>query len=125
VHGHYWSDLLPGFLITAFGLGFSFVPMSIAALEGVSEHDAGLASGLLNTAQQVGGSLGVAIISAAATAVTNNDVAAGEPLPAALTHGFQRGFLVGAVFAAVGAIVTVLVIRAARVPEPEPATAEA
>jgi EmrB/QacA subfamily drug resistance transporter len=127
VHGHYWSDLLPGFLITAFGLGFSFVPISIAALEGVSERDAGLASGLLNTAQQVGGSLGVAIITAAATAVTNHDLAAGEPQPVALTHGFQRGFFVGAVFAAVGAIVTVLVIRPARAPEAErePAAAEA
>src|SRR5439155_25503005 len=79
VHGHYPSDLLPGFLITAFGLGFSFVPMSIAALEGVVEREAGLASGLLNTSQQVGGALGVAIITAAATAVQTNDLAAGDP----------------------------------------------
>jgi len=119
VHGHYPTNLLPGFLITAFGLGFSFVPMSIAALEGVAEREAGLASGLLNTGQQVGGSLGVAIITAAATAVTNNDLAAHDPLPNALTHGFQRGFLVGAVFAVVGAVVTLVVIRPARVPAGE------
>jgi MFS family permease len=127
VHGHYVSDLLPGFLVTAFGLGFSFVPMSIAALEGVVEREAGLASGLLNTAQQIGGALGVAIITAAATAVRNDDLKAGESLPSALTHGFQRGFLVGAMFAAVGAIVAFVVIRAARQPatEGEPATAEA
>ena len=127
VHGHYWSDLLPGFLVTAFGLGFSFVPMSIAALEGVEEREAGLASGLLNTSQQIGGALGVAIITAAATAVTTSDLASGDSRPAALTDGFQRGFLVGAVFAFAGAAVTLLLIRAARrpVPEVEPAAAEA
>jgi EmrB/QacA subfamily drug resistance transporter len=127
VHGHYSSDLLPGFLITAFGLGFSFVPMSIAALEGVVEREAGLASGLLNTSQQIGGALGVAIITAAATAVTTSDLKSGDSQPAALTDGFQRGFLVGAVFALVGALVTLVVIRAARqdVPEGEPELAEA
>jgi EmrB/QacA subfamily drug resistance transporter len=127
VHGHYLSDLLPGFLITAVGLGFSFVPLSIAALEGVGQREAGLASGLLNTSQQIGGSLGVALITAAATAVTNDDVAAGDPLPTALTHGFQRGFLVGAAFAAVGAVVTLLMIRPGREPvrEAEAVGAEA
>jgi len=127
VHGHYYSDLLPGFLVTAFGLGFSFVPMSIAALEGVVEREAGLASGLLNTSQQIGGALGVAIITAAATAVTTSEIKSGHSQPAALTDGFQRGFLVGAVFAIVGAAVTLLVIRAARqeVPEGEPELVEA
>ncbi len=127
VHGHYWTDLLPGFLITALGLGFSFVPLSIAALEGVVEREAGLASGLLNTSQQIGGALGVAIITAAVTARTTDVAAAGAAVPDSLTQGFQRGFFVGAVFSAIGAVVTLLVIRPGKEPAPEaePAPAEA
>jgi EmrB/QacA subfamily drug resistance transporter len=125
VEGDYWSDLFPRFVLTGLGLGFSFVPVSIAALQGVAPHQAGLASGLLNTSQQIGGALGVAIITAVATAQTDHLLATGDGRPHALTEGFQRGFLVGAVFAAVGVVVALLVIRAEREPAPEPAPAEA
>ena len=56
-HGSYFTDLFPGFLILGIGLGFSFVPISIAALDGIPPHEAGLASGLINTSQQIGGAL--------------------------------------------------------------------
>jgi EmrB/QacA subfamily drug resistance transporter len=114
VGGDYVHDLLPGFVVTAFGLGFSFVPVSIAALQGVKLSDAGLASGLINTGQQIGGALGVAIITAVATARTDQVLSAGGSRPTALTDGFQRGFLVGAFFAAAGVLVTLFVIRRER-----------
>jgi MFS family permease len=123
VDGDYVHDLLPGFLVTAFGLGFSFVPVSIAALQGVKLSDAGLASGLINTGQQIGGALGVAIISAVATARSTHLLAAGSPRPNALTEGFQRGFLVGAFFAAAGVVVALLVIERVRPREAEEAAA--
>ena len=63
VHASFWSDLLPGYLLVGFGLPFAFIPVSIAALAGVEHHEAGLASGLINTAQQVGGAVGVAVAS--------------------------------------------------------------
>ena len=65
--GTYAVDLLPGFFAIGIGLGFSFVPISIAALAGVAPHEAGLASGLFNTSQQIGGALGVAVLSTVAT----------------------------------------------------------
>ncbi len=70
VGGSYVTDLLPGFLLIAVGLGFSFVPISIAALAGVQPAEAGLASGLINTSQQIGGALGIAALSSIATSAT-------------------------------------------------------
>ena len=70
VGGSYVGDLLPGFLVIAVGMGFSFVPISIAALAGVQPAEAGLASGLINTSQQIGGALGIAALSAIATSTT-------------------------------------------------------
>ena len=81
VGGNYVDDLLPGFLLMSVGLGFSFVPISIAALAGVKADDAGLASGLFNTSQQIGGALGIAILSAVVTSVTSNKVADGARWP--------------------------------------------
>ena len=63
VDASYWSDLLPGYLLVGFALPFTFIPVSIAALAGVEQHEAGLASGLINTAQQIGGAIGVAVAS--------------------------------------------------------------
>jgi EmrB/QacA subfamily drug resistance transporter len=111
VGGSYFGDLLPGFLLIAIGLGFSFVPVSIAALAGVQASDAGLASGLINTSQQIGGALGVAVLSTIATTQTTNAVEAGTALPLALTDGFQAAFLVGVGIAFAGVLAAVLLIR--------------
>ncbi len=127
--GEYLSDLLPGLLVTGIGLGLGFVAMSIGALEGIEERDAGLASGLINTTQQVGGALGVAVLSTLAITRSNDLLATGTDAPAALTEGFQIALLAGAAFAAAGALAVLgLVRRPRRVPEPaviaEPASAE-
>jgi EmrB/QacA subfamily drug resistance transporter len=111
VDGSYLTDLLPGFLIIAIGLSFSFVPISIAALAGIEAKDAGLASGLINTTQQIGGALGIAVLSAVAIAQTNDATKAGDAVPTALTSGFQAAFWVGAGVAAVGVLASIFLIR--------------
>jgi EmrB/QacA subfamily drug resistance transporter len=111
VGGSYASDLLPGFLLIAAGLGFSFVPISIAALAGVQPSEAGLASGLFNTSQQIGGALGIAALSTIATTTTSDGVAAGTPVPKALTDGFEAAFIWGGAIAAVGILVALVLVR--------------
>jgi hypothetical protein len=112
VGGTYLGDLLPGFLLISVGLGFSFVPLSIAALAGVQPAEAGLASGLINTSQQIGGALGIAVLSAIATSVTNDGLAAGETASAvALTDGFEAAFIAAAAIALVGVLVSLVVVR--------------
>ncbi len=111
VHGTYLSDLLPGFLLVGVGLGFSFVPISIAALAGVRHAEAGLASGLFNTTQQIGGALGIAVLSTIATSRTSHALAHGTALPSALVHGFTGAFVVGASIAAVGIVAALTLIR--------------
>jgi EmrB/QacA subfamily drug resistance transporter len=115
VGGSYVSDILPASLLAAIGLGFSFVPVTIAAVAGVEEREAGLASGLINTAQQVGGALGLATLATIANSRTDDVMAAagGNPsaLPGALTEGFQSAFLAGAGFAALGIVLTLVLIR--------------
>ena len=110
VGGSYLGDLLPGFLLIGVGLGFSFVPISIAALAGVQEAEAGLASGLINTSQQIGGALGIAALSAIATSTTSDEVANGTTLSLALTDGFQGAFVAGAAVALVGVLVALFVV---------------
>jgi predicted MFS family arabinose efflux permease len=111
VGGSYLTDLLPGFLLVGLGLGFSFVPISIAALAGVRSEESGLASGLFNTSQQIGGALGIALLSTIATSRTSDALAAGSALPSALVHGFTAAFLVGAAIAAVGVVAALTLIR--------------
>jgi EmrB/QacA subfamily drug resistance transporter len=111
VGGSYLGDLLPGFLVIAVGMGFSFVPISIAALAGVRSSEAGLASGLLNTSQQVGGALGIAALSALATSTTTDQLASGSAPALAMTDGFQAAFTGGAVVALAGVVVALLVVR--------------
>jgi EmrB/QacA subfamily drug resistance transporter len=110
VGGAYISDLLPGFLLIGVGLGFSFVPISIAALAGVQHSEAGLASGLINTSQQIGGALGIAALSSIATSTTSDEVANGTALNFALTDGFQRAFVGGGIVALVGILVALFVV---------------
>jgi len=111
VGGSYVSDLLPGFLLIGVGIGFSFVPISIAALAGVVPSEAGLASGLINTSQQIGGALGIAALSTIATSHTADSVGSGSSLPVALVDGFQSAFLVGSIIAALGVVAALTLIR--------------
>ena len=106
--GTFLGDVLFPSLLAAVGLGFSFVPLTIAAVSGVKPDDAGLASGLINTSQQVGGALGLAILAAVATGRSAN--VQGSPA-VQLTEGFQAAFLVGAALAVVGAVLTLVLIR--------------
>jgi len=125
VGGSYLGDLLPGFLLIGVGLGFSFVPISIAALAGVEASEAGLASGLINTSQQIGGALGIAALSTIATSQSSHALSNGSALPNALVHGFTWAFVAGAIAAGIGILVALTMIRRdeleQRVPELEPA----
>ncbi len=94
VHGRFVANLAGPFVVAGAGTAFAFIPISIAALAGVSEHQAGLASGLLNTSQQLGGALGIAIASSVAASHTQTLVHAGNTAPAALTGGFQQALWV-------------------------------
>ena len=119
VDGSYAADLLPGFLLIAVGLGFSFVSISIAALAGVRHSEAGLASGLINTSQQVGGALGVAVLATVATSRTDAATADGSALPVALTNGFEAAFIVGAAIAFAGVLVGLFAVRREDLAQPE------
>ncbi|MDX6386630.1 MAG: hypothetical protein QOD85_432 [Gaiellaceae bacterium] len=126
VGGSYLGDLLPGFLLIAVGIGFSFVPISIAALAGIQPAEAGLASGLINTSQQIGGALGIAALSTIATTRTGDALAKGSTPAAALVDGFHGAFFAGVIIAAIGIVASLTLIRRdeleTRVEEvPEPA----
>ena len=115
VGGGFASDILGPSLLAAAGLGLAFVPQTIAAVSGVGEREAGLASGLINTSQQVGGALGLAVLATIANSRTDDLVASagGDPsaLPNALTEGFQSAFLAGAGIAVLGLLATLFLIR--------------
>jgi predicted MFS family arabinose efflux permease len=111
VGGSYLGDLLPGFLLVAVGLGFSFVPISIAALAGVEPAEAGLASGLINTSQQIGGALGIAALSSIATSRTDHALAVGHSQASALVTGFHGAFVAGGIVAALGVVAALTLIR--------------
>jgi len=119
-HGSYFSDLFPGFVIVGVGLGFSFVPISIAALAGIEPREAGLASGLINTSQQIGGALGVAILTTVAIGRANRELADGASQAVANTAGYQLAFYVAAAFAVASLVATLLIVRRDEL-EPVPA----
>ncbi len=107
VHGSYWSNILPGLMITALGLGGVFVGTTTAAQNGVSPDKAGLAAALINSSLWLGGALGVAIFTAVATSTTADRLAKHASQPVALTAGFQRGLLLAAIFLAAAAVIAV------------------
>ncbi len=115
VDGVYLNDIVAPMVISAAGLGFAFVPVTIAAVSGISPDDSGLASGLINTSQQIGGALGLAVLATIANSTTQDlmTAAKGAPaaLPNALTEGFHDAFLAGAGFAILGIFATLVLIR--------------
>jgi EmrB/QacA subfamily drug resistance transporter len=123
VHGSYASDLLPGYIMVGIGLAFAFVPVSIAALAGVAEREAGLASGLINTSQQIGGAIGVAVASTVFTSHFKTLVADGKPLNVALTDGYQWAFWALASFGVLALIAALTVIKGKEMAEAPVATA--
>ncbi|HEX2436379.1 MAG TPA: MFS transporter, partial [Solirubrobacterales bacterium] len=115
VDGSFTSDILGPSLLAAVGLGFAFVPTTIAAVSGIEDREQGLASGLINTSQQIGGALGLAVLATLANSRTDDLMASagGDPsaLPNALVEGFQSAFLGGAIIAALGLVLTLVMIR--------------
>ncbi len=99
VVGNFWWDILPPMLLMGFGAGMSFNPMLLIAMSEVKEHESGLASGVVNTAFMMGGSLGLAILASVAASRTGAAFTAGMPQVAALTSGYNAAFLVGGIFA--------------------------
>jgi EmrB/QacA subfamily drug resistance transporter len=125
VGGSYWADLFPGFLIIAVGLAFAFVPITIAALAGTKPQEAGLASGLINTSQQVGGAVGLALLSTIAVSTTEDELARGVAQPSALTEGLANAFWAGAAIAFVGMLVSIFLVRGRDLRVSEPALEDA
>jgi EmrB/QacA subfamily drug resistance transporter len=115
VDGHYFWDIFPGFLVSGIGLALSFVPMTIAALIGVDETDAGIASGLINTSQQIGGAVGLAAATTIAVTFTNryldSHAGASASSAAALDYGYQIAFWVLAALAAIASVVAAVMIE--------------
>ena len=122
VDGKYFWDLFPAFLLSGLGMSFAFIPMTIGALAGVKHSEAGIASGLINTSQQIGGAIGVAAATTIAATYTTRYLHAhpgAESGGAALTHGFQVAFYVLAAVAALAAVLSAVII------ESEPVLADA
>jgi MFS family permease len=114
VHGSYGSDLLPGYLLVGFGLAAAFIPVSIAALAGVGPKEAGLASGMINTSQQIGGAIGVAVAISVATSHTKHLLKTGDSVPAAITGGYAIAFWVMAGISLAGAALAFVLVRVPR-----------
>jgi MFS family permease len=115
--GSYVSDVLLAGVVTTTGLGLSFVPVTIAAVAGVQRAEAGLASGLVNTSRQVGGSLGLAALATIATQRTSDLAGAGGIDANALVGGYQRAFVVGSMFAFAGALIALVGLVRVRHPQ--------
>ncbi len=124
VEGNYLTDLLPPFLLIGIGVGTSFPAIMTLAMSGATPEDAGLASGLVNTSMQVGGSIGLAVLATLSTQRTNNLVADGEGHLQALNSGYHVAYLIGAGLAAIAVAIAVFVLRDPQ-PQEMPAQQEA
>jgi EmrB/QacA subfamily drug resistance transporter len=111
VHGSFWAHLAGPFFVAGAGTAFAFIPVSIAALAGVGERDAGVASGLLNTSQQLGGAIGVAVASTVAASRTHALAQLGYASAAALTGGFSRALWVCGLIGLAGVPLTFVLVR--------------
>jgi len=124
VDGQYFWDLFPAYVLGGAGMAFSFVPVTIASLAGVSRSDAGVASGLVNTSRQIGGAIGLAAVSAIAAGSTTRYIDAHPRVSAtssvALDHGFQTGLYVLTALLLIGAMVAGGLVR----PRPRPVEVE-
>jgi hypothetical protein len=109
VHGVYFRDLFPAFVLGGAGMGLSFVPVTIASLTGVQRADAGVASGLINTSRQIGGAVGLAAVSAIAAAATHGSSAA------SVNHGLQTGLYALLGLLLFGAALVATLVRPPRV----------
>lgn len=107
----YWLHLLPAFILMGVGMGLSFVSITISATAGIPAHQAGLASGLINTSNQVGAALGIAVLAVVASATTKTDLAAGHALTLATMHGYQQAFFWAAIFLVVALCIAAFVIQ--------------
>ena len=123
VDGRFWHDLAGPFFVAGAGTAFAFIPVSIAALAGIAAKEAGLASGLLNTSQQVGGAIGVAIASTVAATHYETLIHAGSAAPGALTGGFQWAFWVCGAIALTAIPITFLLVRSRDLVSAAPAEA--
>jgi EmrB/QacA subfamily drug resistance transporter len=111
VEGRFVPDVLPGMVLLGFGASFAFLTVILASVSGVPEEEAGLASGLVNTSQQLGGALGLAVLASVASSRTEGLLEAGSEPLVALNAGFHAAFLVGAIFVALGAVLAVTLLR--------------
>jgi hypothetical protein len=111
VDGNYWHDVFPGLSLTALGMGLTFISMTLAATSGIPKHLSGLASGILNTAQQIGGALGLAILSVVYASTFKSDLAAHKALKLSEVHGYSSGLHVGVGLAIAAAVVAIFVVR--------------
>jgi EmrB/QacA subfamily drug resistance transporter len=119
VNGTFWGNVAPGLMLMAFGMGATFVSGTVAATAGVPHHESGLASGLLNTSQQVGGALGLAVLTGIATSATKDFVQnlhltaapTQQQLAEATVHGFHEGYLIATGFGIAAALIATFVIR--------------
>jgi len=125
VHGHYWPDLLPAYITFALGLAFAFVSVTIAALAGVAPEEAGLASGLINTNQQIGGAIGIALAATIFNSHSKALLKSGHSFGEAFTSGFQWAFWALIALSLAGAVAAFVLLRGTKieVPESEPAAA--
>jgi EmrB/QacA subfamily drug resistance transporter len=126
VDGNFVVDVLPGAILVGIGGGITFNPLLLAAMGDVAQSDAGLASGIVNTAFMMGGALGLAVLAASADARTDSLEAAGEGMLEALTAGYHLAFLIGTAFAVAAAVVAGTLLRASMAPAQhgEPAVAD-